>query len=57
MFVFVSTERVLCPAIDNPISCEICAVICFLNAINMNAAKIRSELCVIYGQNVMSEGT
>jgi hypothetical protein len=47
----------MCPAIDNPISCEICAVTCFLHAKNMSAAEIHPELCTVYGQNVMSEGT
>jgi hypothetical protein len=33
VFVLVSTERVMmCPAIDNPASCEIRAVIRFLHA-------------------------
>jgi hypothetical protein len=44
--------------IDNPASCEICAVICFLHAKNMSEVEIHHELCVaVYGQNVMSEGT
>jgi hypothetical protein len=48
----------MCPAIDNPASCEIRAVIRFLRAKNISAAEIRRKLCaVIYGQNVMSEGT
>jgi hypothetical protein len=42
--------------IDNPVSCEIRAVIHFLHAKNMSAAEIHRALCVIYGQNVMSEG-
>jgi hypothetical protein len=47
-----------CPAIDNPGSCEIHAVICFLHAKNMSAAEIHCELCtVVYDQNVMNEGT
>jgi hypothetical protein len=33
------------------------AVICFLRAKIMSAAENRCELCAIYGQNVMSEGT
>jgi hypothetical protein len=59
VFVLVSTEEVMmCPVIDNPTSCEICAVTCFLCAKNMSAAEIHCELCVaVYGQNVMSEGT
>jgi hypothetical protein len=44
------------PVIDNPASCEIRALIHFLHAKNMNAAKINCELCA-YGQNIMSEGT
>jgi hypothetical protein len=47
----------MCPAINNPASCEIRAVISF-NAKNMSAAQIHRELCLaVYGQNVMSEGT
>jgi hypothetical protein len=48
----------LCPAIDNPASCEIRAVIRFLHAKNMSAAEIHRELCAaVYVQNIMSEGT
>jgi hypothetical protein len=61
VFVFVSTELVMmvmmCPVIDNPTSSEIRPVISFLQAKNMNAVEIHSELCVIYGQNVMRVGT
>jgi hypothetical protein len=45
------------PATDNPASCEIPVVICFLHATNMSAAEVHRELCAVYGQNVMSEGT
>jgi hypothetical protein len=45
------------PAIDNPASCEIRAVICFTHAKNMSAAEIHCELCMVYGQNIMTEGT
>jgi hypothetical protein len=47
----------MCPAIDSPTCCEINAVICFLYAKNMSAVEILCELCTIYHQNVMSEGT
>jgi hypothetical protein len=47
----------MCPAIDNPSSCEIRAVIVILRAKNMSAMEIRHELCVVCGQNIMSEGT
>jgi hypothetical protein len=47
----------MCPVIDNPISCKIRAVIRFLHAKNMSPAEIHCELCVVYDQNVMSEGT
>jgi hypothetical protein len=47
----------MCPAIDNPASCEICAVIRFLHGKNVSAAKIHRELCMAYSQNVMNEGT
>jgi hypothetical protein len=46
----------MCSATDNPTSCEIRAVICFLHAKNMNAVEIHHELCMaVYDQNVMSE--
>jgi hypothetical protein len=47
----------MCPAIDNPTSRKICAVIRFLHAKNMSAAEIHCELCMVYGQNVMSKRT
>jgi hypothetical protein len=46
----------MCPAIDNPTSCEIHAVVHFLHAKNMSAEEIHRELCAVYGQNVMSAG-
>jgi hypothetical protein len=47
----------MCPVIDNPTSCEIRAVIRFLQAKNMTAAELHHELCmVVYSQNAMSEG-
>jgi transposase len=48
---------VICPASDNSASCEIRAVIRFLHAKSMSATEIHRELCAVYGQNVMSEGT
>jgi hypothetical protein len=47
----------MCPAIGNLASCEICTVITFLHAKNMSAVEIHHELCAVYDQNVMSEGT
>jgi hypothetical protein len=48
----------MCPVIDNPTRCKICAVIHFLLAQNMGVAEIHCELCAaVYSQNVMSEGT
>jgi hypothetical protein len=47
----------LCPAIDNPASCEIRTVIPFLHSKNINSVDINRELCAVYGQNVISEGT
>jgi hypothetical protein len=47
----------MCPAIDNPASCKIHAVIRFLQAKNLSGAEIYHELCAVYGQNVMSEQT
>jgi hypothetical protein len=46
----------MCPAIDNPTSCEISAVIHVLHAKIMSASEIRCELCVAYGRNIMSKG-
>jgi hypothetical protein len=46
-----------CLAIDNAASCKICTVVHFINAKIMSAAEIHHELCSVYGQNVMSEGT
>jgi hypothetical protein len=47
-----------CPAIHNPISCEIRPIIRFLHANKMSAVKIHRELwATVYGQNVMNEGT
>jgi hypothetical protein len=46
----------MCPAIDNPASCEIRAVIRFLLAENTSAAEIYRELCAVYCQNATSEG-
>jgi hypothetical protein len=34
----------MCPATDNPASCEICAIIHFLHAKSMSAAEIHREL-------------
>jgi hypothetical protein len=42
----------MCPAIDNPATCEIRAVIRFLQAKIMSAAEIHRKLCAPYGQNV-----
>jgi hypothetical protein len=47
----------MCPVIYNRASCKIRAVIRLLHAKNMRAAKIHCELCTVYGQNIMSEGT
>jgi hypothetical protein len=47
----------MCPTIYNPASCEISAVISFLHHKNMIPAEIDHELCAVYCQNVMSEGT
>jgi transposase len=47
----------MCAVIDNLASCKIYDVIHFLHTKNMSAAEIHQELCMVYGQNVMSEGT
>jgi hypothetical protein len=46
-----------CPAIDNSARCEIRALIHCLIAKNVSVAEIRHELCAVYSQSVMSEGT
>jgi hypothetical protein len=45
----------LCPAIDNPVSCGVRSVNRFLHSKKMNAAEVHRELCAVYGQNLMSE--
>jgi hypothetical protein len=47
----------MCPVIDNPISCEIHIVVHFLHTKNISAVEIHPELCTVYPQNVMSEET
>jgi hypothetical protein len=47
----------MCPVIDNHDSCKIHAGIHSLHAKNMSAVEIHHELCVVFSQNVMSEGT
>jgi hypothetical protein len=47
----------MCPAIDNPDSCEIRNVISFLHAKKKSAAEIHRELSPVFGQNLISEGT
>jgi hypothetical protein len=47
----------VCPANDNPASCKIHAVICFLFAKNMSVPEIQRELFMVYSRNVMSERT
>jgi hypothetical protein len=50
VFGLVSAEWIMmCPATDNPTSCEI-------HAVNMCTVEIHIELCMAYGQNWMSEG-
>jgi hypothetical protein len=46
-----------CVAIDNPTSCEIRTLIRYLHPKNLNAAEIHCELCTVYIQNIMNEGT
>jgi hypothetical protein len=56
LFVLVSVEPVaMCPAVDNPASWDIHAVI---HTKSTSSVEIHSELCaVVYSQNVVSEGT
>jgi hypothetical protein len=46
----------VCPAIGNPVSCKIRAVIHFDHAKNMSAVETHCQLCVVYSQTVMTEG-
>jgi hypothetical protein len=39
----------VCPAIDNPDSCEMRADIRFIHVKNMNATEINRELYAVYG--------
>jgi hypothetical protein len=58
VFVLASTELViLCPAIDNPASCEIRAGIRFLHINNMSDAEIIRDLYAVHSQNITIEGT
>jgi hypothetical protein len=57
VFVLVCTGCYDLSLIDNPIRCKIRFVILFLHAKNMSDAEIQCELYVVYGQNLMSEGT
>jgi hypothetical protein len=48
MFVLVSTEWVMiCPAIYNPASCEIRALIRIPRAKNVSAMEIHRNLCMV----------
>ena len=47
----------VCPVIGNHASCKIRAVISILLAKYISSAEIHCELCVVYSQDVMSEGT
>jgi hypothetical protein len=46
----------MCPAINNPASCEIHTVIGFLHTKNMSSVEIHHKFCPVYCQNVMNEG-
>jgi hypothetical protein len=45
------------PAVDEPASREVCAVVCLVHYNNISDGEMHSELCVVYGHNVMGEGT
>jgi transposase len=47
----------MCHAIDNTASCEFRAVVRSLHFKNIIAEEIHRELCAVYGQNLMTEGT
>ena len=43
--------------IEGAADCEIRSVICFLNARNVLPSEIHHQICQVYGDNVMSDGT
>jgi hypothetical protein len=47
----------MCAAIDNHSSCEICAVIDFLHTKNIECCRNHHELHAVDDKNIMSEGT
>jgi hypothetical protein len=56
VFVLVATEWVImCPAIDNP--AQLRNSRCYPLSFYMSAAEIHRELCALYGQHIMNEGT
>jgi hypothetical protein len=44
----------MCHAIEKPSRFEICAVVCFVYAENITAAKIHCELCTVHRQTAMN---
>ena len=40
--------------IENPTTCEMRSVICFLNAKNMKPGEIHRHLCDVYGEHAVS---
>jgi hypothetical protein len=47
----------MCPAIDNPAAAKFALLSVFFMPKSMSITDIHRELCVVYGQNGMSEGT
>jgi hypothetical protein len=47
----------MCLAIDNTASSKFHAVIRFFHTKSMSAVVVHCELCMVYGQNVISEKT
>jgi hypothetical protein len=45
------------PVIDKPAGCKIHSVFRLLPAKNVSAVEIHHELCTVYSQNIMHEGT
>jgi hypothetical protein len=42
--------------ITNPINCDVCLAISFLNVKNIRPAKIHHQLVKMYGEGVMNKG-
>ena len=44
------------PPFENPVDCEICAVISFLSVKGIKSVDIHRQISEVYGENIMSDG-